>query len=177
MLTHQQYRPPQIRIADSAAYQWFWTSAPCYWRGRVDVQIRTIDFDVLEPANTLKHWDVLATWTRQIACRRQIPPLIVSLTERGTYYVHDGNHRLEAIRICYRNHLRRLRIRVAVLNPRPGFAFEPRSFKTHWTYRLVPREPQEVRPRQEEYAISKWATPDSMQLVNLLAISAASSGD
>jgi hypothetical protein len=170
-----QSRPLPIRIADSAAESWLWSNAPCSWRGRVNIDLRSIDFDLLEPAKTLKHWDVLALWTRQIACRRQIPPLIVSLTERGTYYIHDGNHRFEAIRVCYRNHLKRLRLRVAVLKPKPGFAFEPRSFATHWTYQLAPCEVEEPA-RQQEYAIARWKTHDSIKLLNLLKMSAASTG-
>jgi hypothetical protein len=175
MSTVPQYRLPQIRIADSAAHDWLLRHAPCYWRGKVSLEIRSLDFDLLEPARTLKHWDVLAVWTRQIACRRQIPPLIVSLTERGTYYIHDGNHRFEAIRVCYRNHLKRLRIRVAILKPKPGFAFEPRSFTTHWTYQLAPCEMEEP-VGQQEYAISKWKSDNSIRLLNLLNMTAATTG-
>ena len=175
MSTSTQPRLPQIRVADSAAYQWLWSNAPCYWQGKIDVQLRLIDFDLLEPANTLKHWDVLATWTRQIACRRQIPPLIVSLTPQGTYYIHDGNHRMEAIRICFRNHLKRLRIRVAVVRPKDGFAFEPREFTTHSTYQLVPAERRE-RQGREEYAVSKWKSRDSVRLLSLSSVPATSSG-
>lgn len=138
MLIHTQPRLSQIRTADSAGYQWLWTGGPCYWRGKVDLQFQVLDFELLEPANSLKQWEVLATWTRQIACQRQIPPLIVSRTERGTYYIQDGNHRYEAIRICYRNHLKRLQLRVAVVEPKDGYVFEWRRFRTHWTYLLTP---------------------------------------
>lgn len=138
MFTHPQYKLPQVRISKSEAYSWFFTQAPCYWHGKVDLVIRDIRFEDLQPANTLKHWDVLARWTRQIACRRRIPPIIVSKTKFGTYYIHDGNHRCEAIRICYRGALKRLHFPVAVLEPRPGYRFEPVSFATHWTHMLVP---------------------------------------
>jgi hypothetical protein len=131
---NSQFTP--VRVSGAAAYAWFWSQAPCFWRGKVSLALREVAFEELEPANTLKHWDVLATWTRQVACRRVIPPLIVSQTEAGRYYIHDGNHRLEAIRICYRRQLRRLRLRVAVLQPEPGYVFTYRWFGTYGTYYL-----------------------------------------
>jgi hypothetical protein len=143
--TQVQQHFQHLRIADIKAYQWFWSNAPSYWRGKVDLEIRFIDFNLLEPANTLKHWDVLATWTRQISCRRQIPPLIVSQTPRETYYIHDGNHRAAALRICFRKHLKRLRVGVAVAKPREGYRFQWREFSTHGTYQLVPIE-IEIKP-------------------------------
>jgi hypothetical protein len=132
---NQQYQT--IRVSDTSAYGWFWSQAPCSWHGKVSVKLREIAFEDLQPATTLKHWDVLAHWTRQIACRRVIPPLIVSETENGRYYIHDGNHRFEAIRVCYRKQLRRLRVRVAVLEPGPGYAFSYRWFGKYGTYCLV----------------------------------------
>jgi len=130
-----QFAP--IRVSDRAAHAWFWTQAPCCWHGKVSIDFLEISFDNLQPASTLKHWDVLATWTRQIACRRLVPPLIVSRTESGHYYIHDGNHRCEAIRICYRKQLRRLFLRVAVLEPNPGYAFRYCWFGDYGTYKLV----------------------------------------
>ena len=129
-----------VRVSDTAAYAWFWTQAPCRWHGKVKLEFREVSFDELQPATTLKHWDVLATWTRQIAFRRVIPPLIVSETESGRYYIHDGNHRCEAIRICYRKQLRRLRLRVAVLDPQKGFSFQYRWFGNYGTYCLIDRD-------------------------------------
>jgi hypothetical protein len=126
-----------VRVSDSAAHAWLWTQAPCCWHGNVSLKFREILFDELQPATTLKHWDVLATWTRQIACRRRVPPLIVSQTDSGQYYIHDGNHRWEAIRICYRKQLRRLWLRVAILEPHDGFSFEYRRFGNYGTYRLI----------------------------------------
>ena len=126
-----------VRVSDRAAYAWLWTQAPCCWHGKLSLDFREISFDDLQPATTLKHWDVLANWTRQVACRRLIPPLIVSEIESGRYYIHDGNHRCEAIRVCYRKQLRRLFLRVAVLEPHHGYAFQFRWFGDYGTYKLV----------------------------------------
>jgi hypothetical protein len=130
-------RLPLFRISERSAQHWLWSQAPCSWPGNVDIEMMPVDFSSLEPARTLKHWDVLAIWTRQMACRRQIPPLIVSLTERGTCYIHDGNHRYEALRICYRNHLLGLQIPVAVFKPKVPYRFVLREYTTHSTYQLV----------------------------------------
>lgn len=138
MFTHPQYRVPHVRVSEAAAFSWLWTQAPYYWRDKVDIVLREVTFDLLQPANTRKHWDVLAKWTRQIACRRRIPPIIVSKTGFGSYYIHDGNHRYEAIRTCFRGALKRLHLPVAVIEPKSGYRFEPLSFATHWTYILVP---------------------------------------
>ena len=148
MFTHPQYRLSAIRVADSGAYRWLWSQGPCFWRRKVEVTFREVDFWSLQPAPSLKHWDVLAVWTRQIACRRKIPPLIVSETEHGTYFIHDGNHRLEAIRVCYRNNLKKLKLRVAVVKPKPGFRFVKKYFGDSWTYALVPIA-TELQPEPE----------------------------
>ncbi|HWR15504.1 MAG TPA: ParB/Srx family N-terminal domain-containing protein [Terriglobales bacterium] len=167
MSTHVQQRLPKIRVADSKAYHWFWSHAPCYWQGKVDLEICLIDFGLLEPAHTLKHWDVLATWTRQIACRRQIPPLIVSRTPHGTYYIHDGNHRVEALRICFRKHLKRLRVRVAVAKPRDGFVFRWQEFSTHSTYQLVPNGCGKLSFPDE---LGRAGPPESLHLLNFFTL-------
>jgi hypothetical protein len=132
---NSQFSP--VRVSDAAAYAWLWTQGPCSWRGKVSLEFRDIAFEELQPATTLKHWDVLATWTRQVACRRVIPPLIVSQLESGRYYIHDGNHRCEAIRVCFRRQLKRLRLRVAVLHPELGYTFSYRWFGTYGTYVLM----------------------------------------
>lgn len=127
-----------VRYSDISARLWIWSGAPLQWRDKVDVEFVDIGFFELEPANTLKHWDVLACWTRAIARGRTIPPLVVSRTGHGTYYVHDGNHRMEAMRICFRNRLSRLRVRAAVVNPKPGYQFVYRWFRNYGTYVLAP---------------------------------------
>jgi hypothetical protein len=132
---NSQFSP--VRVSDTAAYAWLWTQSPCFWRGKVMLKFRGIALEELQPATTLKHWDVLATWTRQVACRRVIPPLIVSQLDNGRYYIHDGNHRYEAIRVCYRRQLKRLRLRVAVLQPELGYTFTYRWFGTYGTYVLM----------------------------------------
>ncbi|HVZ17931.1 MAG TPA: ParB/Srx family N-terminal domain-containing protein [Terriglobales bacterium] len=143
-------RLPLFRVSEKAAGLWLCSHAPCSWQGKVDLTIRPVSVWDIEPAHSLKHWDVLAFWTRQIACRRQIPPLIVALTERGTYYIHDGNHRFEALRICYRNHLNGLSLPVAVVQPKEGYEFQLRCFATYGTYQLTKKRPQ-VEPQLVVY--------------------------
>ena len=144
-------RSPMLRVSDRAAYNWLWTQAPCSWLNKVEIEFREVAFENLEPATTLKHWDVLATWTRQIACRRIVPPLIVTETGRDTYYIQDGNHRYHAMKICYHGQLRRMRLRVAVMKPRPGYRFAYRYFGAYGTYILQDeRRGRTVRFRRTE---------------------------
>lgn len=125
-----------IRYSDIRAELWLWSGAPITWQDKVTVEFRNVGFQELCPAHTLKHWDVIGVWANEIACRRAIPPLVVTEKECGAYYVHDGNHRLEAMRVCFRNRLGRLQVRVAVLMPKKGYCFSFRQYRTHWTYVL-----------------------------------------
>lgn len=125
-----------VRYSDVSARLLFWSGAPLHWHDKVELVFADVGFFELEPARSLKHWDVLACWTRAIARGRAVPPLIVCRTDHGTYYVHDGNHRYEAMKICYRNRLGKLRVRVAVLQPKPGYRFAYRWFRTYGTYVL-----------------------------------------
>jgi hypothetical protein len=129
-------RLPLFRVADRSAERWLWNHAPCSWIGNVEIDLKPVSFWSLEPACSLKHWDVVALWTRQMACRRQIPPFIVSLTDHDTYFIHDGNHRYEALRICYRNHLLGLQVPVAIVKPKPPYRFALRQFSSYSTYQL-----------------------------------------
>jgi hypothetical protein len=135
-----------LRYSDTAARLWIWSGAPLYWHNKVTFKFIDVEFFQLETAATLRHWDVLACWTKSIAKARAIPPLVVNRTPAGLYYIHDGNHRYSAIRICFRNRLARLRVRVAIAEPKPEFEFAYRQFATHHTYMLrrIPRSQPEV---------------------------------
>jgi hypothetical protein len=127
-----------LRYSDIQAQLWFWSGAPLYWRTKVRLSFHNIDFSQLHPASTLHHWDVLACWTRAMSRNRAIPPLVANRTESGLFYIQDGNHPYAAMRICFRNRLARLRVRVAVLDPLPGYEFVWKQFSTHYTYVLQP---------------------------------------
>jgi hypothetical protein len=147
-----------IRYSDISASLWLWSGAPVSWRNRVDLRLHDVGFFELEPANTLKHWDVLAWWTRLLSEGRAIPPIIVSRTEHGSLYVHDGNHRLAAMRIRFRNRLSKLRVRVAVLEPRPGYVFRYRWFGQYGTYVLEPENKLLVRSEAAINPFGLYAT-------------------
>ncbi len=125
-----------IRYSDVSAELWMWSGAPLAWKNKVKIEFRNVSFGELCPAGGLKHWDVMSYWAKEFACRHSVPPLVVNQTENGMYYVQDGNHRLEALRVCFRNRIGRLQVRVAVLVPKRGYHFTCRQFRTHWTYVL-----------------------------------------
>jgi hypothetical protein len=127
-----------LRYSNVQAQLWLWSGAPLYWRDKVRLSFQDVDFFQLDPASTLHHWDVLACWTRAVSRNRSIPPLVANRTLAGSFYIQDGNHRYAAMRICFRNRLARLRVRVAVVNPLPGYEFVWTQFSTHQTYALQP---------------------------------------
>lgn len=135
---------PAVRYSDVLAERWLWSGAPLHWHDKVDLTFEEVGIFDLEPASSLKHWDVLAFWTSMLARRRAVPPIIVSRTAQGTYYIHDGNHRYEAIKICFRNRLAKLRVRVAVVVPRPGYRFTYRWFQNYGTH-VLEADPRLVR--------------------------------
>lgn len=128
----------QIRYNAAAACAWLWTGAPCRWHGRVKLDFRYVRFRSLQCAISAKHPGVVSAYARKIGLGLAVPPLIVSATEGGTYYVHDGNHRYEAIRSFF-NCVPGAHVRVAVVLPKHGYRFQWRWFENCGTYILEPR--------------------------------------
>jgi LmbE family N-acetylglucosaminyl deacetylase len=124
---------------DYLSKEWVRVHAPCRWHGNVELRFRSIRFAQLEPAASRKRPQVVTKWLAKLETREPIPPMIASLTQRGTYYVHEGNHRHEAMRLFLGASSPSCRIRVAVVAPRYGFCFRYRWFGTYGTYLLEPQ--------------------------------------
>lgn len=115
--------------------KWVLFLSPEEWRGRVRVEFRDVPLRQIEFAGCLVDPDVIDGWVATLHEGRQVPPPVVNETPHGSYYVHDGNHRLMALRKWLGEEGT---IRVAVAVPERGFAFRFRSFGSYGTYVLEP---------------------------------------
>jgi hypothetical protein len=120
---------------DTFAEKWVHLLAPPEWRDKVKLEFRHVPLIAVDGAGCLIDGDVVDGWRVMIRSGKRIPPLIVCATERGTYYAHDGNHRLEAL---WHEGGAELVVRVAVLVPRKGFCFRRMNFGKYQTYVLEP---------------------------------------
>lgn len=134
-----------IRYNDHRALAWLSNGAPCRWSGKTSVEFLYVPFRSLQGAASGKHPDVVAAYERKLRLGIAIAPPVVSATEGGTYYIHDGNHRCEAIeKLAVSNP--EARIRVALVIPQPGFRFQWRWFGAYGTYMLEPEQLRRYRP-------------------------------
>lgn len=141
-----------IRHQDHGAWAWLRTQAPCNWQGRVDVEFIAVPFQRLQPAGSCTDPALVAEWLSRMRSGRGIPPLIVCTTERGDFYVHDGNHRYAAMQEFFRGR-EPAPVRVALLVPKPQFRFRYRFFARYGTYVL---ERVEHRTRGAADAMPAW---------------------
>lgn len=126
----------QVRYSDYGAYAWFRSGAPCRWANRAEIEFRYVELRRLQQASSGKHPEIVSSYVRKIRNGNVIAPLVVSETVAGMYYVHDGNHRHEAMRTVLRDPA--TLVRVAVLVPRSGYCFRWRWFSNYGTYVLEP---------------------------------------
>lgn len=134
-----------IRYNDYSAQHWLRNAAPCRWGGKTGLEFRYVPFRTLQPAASGKHPKIVSAYVWKLRNGKPISPLVVSASETGIYYIHDGNHRWEAIRqlvqaqpdVC---------IRVAVVVPKSGFRFRWRWFGAFGTYVLEPEHLCHYRP-------------------------------
>jgi LmbE family N-acetylglucosaminyl deacetylase len=133
-------RRKEIRYNDHRSYLWLWGHAPCVWRGNVDLQFASVPLDSLQPAGCLLDPAVVITHLRRMRNGRPLAPPVVCATESGRWYLHDGNHRYEAMRIYFSGN-DGASVRVAIAVPKPGYKFRYRWFATHGTYLLEPGAP------------------------------------
>jgi LmbE family N-acetylglucosaminyl deacetylase len=136
-----------LRYQDHGALAWLWTGAPHRWLGKVTVEFRYVPFHSLQSAASGKNPDVVSRYKRRIVAGNCVAPLVVSATGYGTYYIHDGNHRHEAMRSILASNTR---VRVAVAVPRTGFHFRWRWFGTYGTYVLEPEGLCQFRPAKKD---------------------------
>jgi hypothetical protein len=120
---------------DTFAEKWVNLLAPPEWRDKIRLEFRHIPLTAIDGAGCLIDGDVVDGWRMMLRCGKRIPPLVVCATERGTYYTHDGNHRLEAIWYEYGKDLV---VRVAVMVPKKGYCFRQRALGHNYTYALEP---------------------------------------
>ena len=115
--------------------KWILFLSPEEWRGRVRVEFREVPLGLLEFAGCEIDPDVIEGWVATLREGRQVPPPVVNLTPHGSYYVHDGNHRLAALRRVLGPDAR---VRVAIAVPLRGYHFRFRRFSSYGTYVLEP---------------------------------------
>jgi LmbE family N-acetylglucosaminyl deacetylase len=133
---------PLIRYNDFESKQWWFTQSPCHWSTNSRLEFTDVPLSLLESSGSMRRPDLAAKWKRRAEEGRGFPPLIVSKTSHGTYYVHDGNHRLDVLHRIYEDD-RDVLVRVACVVPRVGYCFRFRRFRDYATYRLEPtRNPQ-----------------------------------
>jgi hypothetical protein len=105
------------------------------------MRFREVPFMRLEPAGSLTHIEVRAYWRQALASGDPMPPLVVSGTPHGTFYVHDGNHRYVALAEYFADRPEELaRVRVALIEPMPGYEFVWRWFDGYGCYSLQSAE-------------------------------------
>lgn len=134
-----------IRYIDHAACAWLWNAAPCRWRDNTRVEFRSVPFRSLQASASGKHPEIVSAYERRLRSGKPIAPPVVSATEGGTYYIHDGNHRCEAIEKLAGGNPD-AHIRVALIAPNPGFRFQWRWFGAYGTYVLEPENLRRYRP-------------------------------
>lgn len=134
-----------IRYIDYGAHAWLRSGAPCRWRGKTRLEFRHVPFKSLQASASGKHPQVVSAYERHLRAGKPIATPVVSTTEGGTYYIHDGNHRCEAIEKLFVGNPD-ANIRVAVVVPSRGFRFQWRWFGGYGTYVLEPEHLRCYRP-------------------------------
>ena len=126
----------------SFSEKWIFYLSPPEWRGKVDVEFVDVPLSSLEHAGCWTDPNVVAGWVRTLEDGKPIPPPVAVLTERGTYYLHDGNHRYEALTQFFKdlsgNHNEAV-VRIAVATPLPGHEFVYRRCGEYGTYSMQDR--------------------------------------
>jgi hypothetical protein len=131
---------PEIHYNDTFTEKWLRYLSPTEWRNRVTLQFIDVQLASLEHAGCSTDPDVVKGWERTIRDGCPVPPPVAVLTERGTFYVCDGNHRLEALSrvAAEENPL----VRVGVIVPLDGWCFKRKRISDYSTYVLHPvRQP------------------------------------
>jgi hypothetical protein len=123
-----------IQYNDCFSEKWIRYLSPPEWRDIVSVKYMSVDIHLVEHAGCLTDPDVVQGWIDTIAEGRPVPPPVASITERGTYYLHDGNHRHQALLGTGA-----AQVRLAIILPKPGYAFVKTDHSEFFTYELRPR--------------------------------------
>lgn len=124
-----------VHYNNAFSEKWIRDLSPAAWRGRASVEFVEVPLSRLEHAGCWTDADVVSGWVETLNHGRTIPPPIAVLTERGTYYLHDGNHRYLALQQFLATDSECM-VRVAVAVPNEGFRFNYRWFGDYGTYVL-----------------------------------------
>jgi hypothetical protein len=127
-----------IQYDDTYSANWIHYLSPRTWRGKVEVEFREIPLALIDGAGCYVHWDVTEGWYFAMLDRRPIPPLVVVASGDGRYYVHDGNHRLEALVHYLGREAALALVRVAVAVPKDGYQFAWEWYGSFGTFALHP---------------------------------------
>jgi Domain of unknown function (DUF4118)/ParB-like nuclease domain len=122
-----------VRYNNCFAEKWIRDLSPPEWRGRVEVEYVDVPLSSLEHAGSWTDPAVVQGWVTTIRNGGTIPPLVGVLTERGTYYLHDGNHRLEALQEVLGEQSHQL-VRIGMAVPQAGYYFVHRQLDGYSTY-------------------------------------------
>jgi hypothetical protein len=125
---------PNIKYNSGFSEKWVFQLSPQEWRGKVDVEFVQVPLSSLEHAGCWTDPEVVSGWVRTLSDSKPIPPPVAVLTERGTYYLHDGNHRLDALRIFVTDTGCEPLVQIALVSPIAGHKFVYRSFGEYGTY-------------------------------------------
>ncbi len=147
-----------IEYDDRLAQLWVDAHGPCRWQGKVKLRYGWVEFASLEPAGSWKRPEVVENWLKRMRNGRRIPPPVVCATGRGTWYLHDGNHRQEALEALLGSESTEL-VRIAELVPVPGYYFRFVQFREYGTYMLFHEERILSRDQHLIPATSAWQTP------------------
>jgi hypothetical protein len=125
-----------VRYNDCFTDKWIQYLSPPEWRDRVTVEYVWVPIAAVEHAGCLTDPDVVQGWRDTIEDGKPVPPPVATLSERGTYYLHDGNHRFEALSACLPMESM---VRIALVTPRPGYCFAREQHEAFASYVLRSR--------------------------------------
>jgi len=162
----RETKSARIRYQDHLSREWLWYGAPCRWRGRVELEFLEVPFAALEHAGSGMHHERVEYWLNKLHGGYPIAPPVACRTERSTMYLHDGNHRFEALRrFLGEDDHEASRIRVGVLVPQPGYRFSYRDFGTYGTYVLTYNRKPATSATLVLTLESAWSMGEEQQLV------------
>ncbi len=125
---------PAVTYDELSSQLWALWKSPEAWRARVEVNFIDIELRSIEQAGSWTNPEIVQAYEDGLDEGCPIAPLVVSETERKTYYIHDGNHRSEGLL----NHLGpEATVRVAVVAALDGYEFSRVDFPTFSTYLLL----------------------------------------
>jgi hypothetical protein len=138
---------PQAHYNPCFSEKWIYYLSPYEWRNRVHAEFLEVPLQQVEHAGCITDPDVIEGWLETLRAGRPIPPPVVVSTGNGTFYTHDGNHRLLALQEFLGPEST---ITVARAVPIAGFAFERVEKGDYYTYEL---QKKGLAPKLAKYIV------------------------